>query len=100
MINKTAMVAAMGVVSVWVTGRATVVSKLTMTDSEVVSVDAAVASVTSELESYLLLKEEQRTTLKALLNEKEVFTPILTGSGKSPTMAYISLIWTVEVSLL
>ncbi len=43
----------------------------------VVSVDAAIASNLSELESISSFKEKQRTTLKAFLDEKNVFAFLL-----------------------
>ena len=50
--------------------------------TEEVSV-TAIASVISELESISSLKEEQRTALKAFLDEKDVFALLPTGFGKS-----------------
>ncbi len=40
---------------------------------ENLSIDAAIASVLSELESVSTLKEKQSTTLKAFLDGKHVF---------------------------
>ncbi len=54
-----------------------------MAVSEQVSIDAATASVLSELESISSLKEEQRTTLKAFLNGKIVFVPLPTDLSES-----------------
>ncbi len=48
----------------------------------VVSEDAAVASVFSELESIHSLREKQ-ITLTAFLNGKRCFVPLPTGFGKS-----------------
>ena len=51
--------------------------KTTMAAPKKVSVDAAIASIISELESISSLKEEQRTALKAFLNGKDVFVLLL-----------------------
>ncbi len=53
-----------------------------MAATDVVSVDAAIASVLSELESISSLKEEQRT-LKAFLEGKDVFALLSAGFSKS-----------------
>lgn len=53
-----------------------------------VSVDAATASDTSELEYISSLKEEQGTVLKAFIDGKDVFTLHLTGKS---TTIYILL---------
>lgn len=45
--------------------------------------DAAVASVLSELGGIFILKGEQRTALKAFLNGKDVFASLPTGFSKS-----------------
>ena len=42
-----------------------------------VSVDAAIVSVISELESFSALKEEQRTARKAFLDGKDDFALLL-----------------------
>ena len=57
--------------------------KLTMVAPEEVSVDTVVASVISELERISSLKEEQRTTLKAFINGKDVFALLLASFCKS-----------------
>ena len=49
---------------------------------EEVSIDTAIASVTSEVESISSLKEEQRRTLKAFLHVKDIFTLIQLASAK------------------
>ncbi len=54
------------------------VQKRTMATMDVVSIDAAVASVLSDLESISSLKKEQRASLKASLDGKDVFTLLLT----------------------
>ncbi len=46
--------------------------KTTMAATDVVSIDAAIASVLSELESISSLKEERRKKLKASLDGKDV----------------------------
>ncbi len=57
---------------------ATVSSKNKQTNNgsngDMVSLDAATASVLSELESISSLKQEQRMTLKAFLEEKKMFS--------------------------
>ncbi len=53
--------------------------KTTMAATDVVSINAAAASVLSELESVSSLKEEQRTTLNIFLDGKDVFTLLPTG---------------------
>ena len=50
----------------------------TMAAPEEVTVDAVIASVTSELESISSLKEEQRMTLKASLEGEDVFARLPT----------------------
>ncbi len=47
-----------------------------------VGVDAAIASVLSELQSISLLEEEQWTTLKAFLDGTDVFNLLPAGFGK------------------
>ena len=49
---------------------------------EDVSVDTEIASVISEPESISSLKGEQRTTPKAFLHGKDVFTLLSTSFGK------------------
>ena len=51
--------------------------KTTMAAPKEVSVDAAIASAISELESILSLKEDQKTALKAFLDGKDVFALLL-----------------------
>ncbi len=46
--------------------------KTTMAATDVVSIDAAIASVLSEPESIPSMKEERRKTLKAFLDAKDV----------------------------
>lgn len=52
-----------------------------MTAAKEVSVDAAIASVLSELDNIYLLKEEQRTALKACHYGKDVFALLRTGKS-------------------
>ncbi len=66
--------------------------KTTMTATDVVSVDAAIASVLSELESISSLKEEQRTTMKAFLDGKDVFSFLPNDSHKSLIYQLSSLV--------
>ncbi len=53
------------------------------TVSEQVSIDAAIVSVLSELESNFSLKEKQRTTVKAFLDVKNVFALLWSYFNKS-----------------
>lgn len=46
-----------------------------------ISVDAAVTALSSELDGIFMFKEEQRTTLKALLSGKDVFALLTTGGS-------------------
>ncbi len=55
---------------------ATVCSETTMAATDVVSVDDVVPSVLSEPGSFSSLKEEQRATLKAFLDGKDVFAQV------------------------
>ncbi len=57
--------------------------KTTMAATDVVSIDATIASVLSELESISSLKEEQTTTLKAFLDGEEVFALLPSDFGRS-----------------
>ena len=61
----------------------TVGSKTIMVVPKKVSVDAAIASVISELESISSLKEEQRTALKAFLDGKYVLVLLCLGLDKN-----------------
>ena len=78
------LLAATGVAKVSETrhGEATAHSKQQWAAPKEVNVDAAVASVISELESISSLKETQRTTLEDFLDGKHVFALLPTGFGK------------------
>lgn len=58
-------------------------SKITVVAPEEATVDAAIASVKSELESLSSPKEEQRAAPKALLDGKDVFVFLPNGFAKS-----------------
>ncbi len=57
--------------------------KTAMAAMNLVRVDAAIALVSLELECISMLKEEQRMTLKAFLQGKNVFTLLLNDFSKS-----------------
>ncbi len=57
--------------------------KTTMSATNMVSIDATIASVLSEMESISSLKEEQRTSLKAFLDGKDVLTLLPNDFSKS-----------------
>ncbi|ROK23451.1 ATP-dependent DNA helicase Q-like 3 [Anabarilius grahami] len=46
-------------------------------------VDSAIASVIEDIDSAFILKEEQRTAIKAFVDGKDVFAVLPTGFGKS-----------------
>ena len=46
-------------------------------------VDAAIESVLGDIDSALILKEEQRNAIKAFVDRKYVFAILPTGFGKS-----------------
>ena len=57
--------------------------KTTMAACTELSIDSAISSVLSDLESLSSLKEEQRTALKAFLSGKDIFALLPTGFDKS-----------------
>ncbi|MGL5156719.1 MAG: hypothetical protein ACRC9H_17650 [Aeromonas veronii] len=50
---------------------------------EVRCLDSAITSVIKEIDSALILKDEQRTAIKAFVDGKDVFAVLPTGFGKS-----------------
>ncbi|ROL28095.1 ATP-dependent DNA helicase Q-like 3 [Anabarilius grahami] len=54
-----------------------------MAVEELRCVDSAIASVIEDIDSALILKEEQRTAIKAFVDGKDVFAVLPTGFGKS-----------------
>ena len=68
--------------------------KQTMAAPEEVSLDTEIASVISELESISSSKEEQRTTLKAFLHGKDVFSLLPTSFCKSLIYGLVLLVVT------
>ncbi len=59
---------------------------------DLVSTDAALASVLQQVDSTASVKKEQRTTLKAFLDGKDVFVLVLTGFSKSLIYLLIPLV--------
>ncbi len=75
------------------------VQKTKIAAVDMVSVDVGIALVLSELESISLLKEEQKMTLKAFLDEKQVFA--LPGTDFSKSLIYqLALLAIVFVDLI
>lgn len=54
-----------------------------------ISVDAAVAAVSTKFDGLFTLKEAQRMALKAFLSEKDVFALLPNGFGKSVLQFFI-----------
>lgn len=50
---------------------------------EVRCLDSAITSAIKEIDSALILKDEQRTAIKAFVDGKDVFAVLPTGFGKS-----------------
>ena len=50
---------------------------------EVRCLDSAITSVIKDIDSALILKDEQRTAIKAFVDGKDVFAVLPTGFGKS-----------------
>ena len=46
-------------------------------------VDSAIASVIEDIDTTFILKEEQRTAIKAFVDRKDVFAVLPTAFGKS-----------------
>jgi len=46
-------------------------------------IDSTIASVVKEIDSPFILKDEQRTAIKAFVDWKDVFAVLPTGFGKS-----------------
>ena len=53
------------------------------TAGELRCVDSAIKSVLEDIDSALILKEEQRNAIMAFVDRKDVFAVLPTGSGKS-----------------
>ena len=55
-------------------------------------VDSSIASVIEDIDSTFILKEEQRTAIKAFVNRKDVFSILPTGFGKTYVTYSVALI--------
>ncbi len=71
--------------------------KTAMAATDEFSVDPAIASVLSELESILSLQEEQRMTLKVFLGGKNVFAFFLTECESLIYQVAPLVIWFVDL---
>ncbi len=77
---------------------ATVSSETMMAAADMTSINAAISSAVSQLENISSLKGEQRTTLKAFLDGKDVFALLPTDFGKSLIYQLVLLvIWFVDL---